>query len=685
MSAMEAADAIPSMLPAVLWWTRQGIPVFPLWWPIGSACACPTRNCEHPGKHPLTSSGFKDATTDEDQVRTWWAKWPSANIGVPTGTAFDVVDIDGAAGAWAEFILTAGEPEHRAAVMSGRATGGFHLYCFPGGQKTVPSGKRGLPKGVEIKGIGGYVVVPPSMHASGRAYQWVKPLDEGVIHGSIPWPDWFARVTAEPDRPRVEITPIGPPATPDRASRYGAAVLRKACDAVTSVGPDGGRWLALALEAVPLAARAVAGGCLDRAEAVRALEQAAAQSGLAPSEVDRVPELFATIEAQGITDPIAPGPDPEAAIDSWLSSLPTTSLPAAYVEARKEEQRERTSWWPRDLGAVLSGDDPEPLPAFLARNDGHRLLYPAKVNGIIGESESGKTWVALLAVLQVIDVGGTVIYLDFEDTAAGIVSRLRLMGATDSRLTRLTYIGPDESLHAAATLDLSQTLTDIDPDLIVLDGFNAAMTLLGLDLNSNTDATQFSQRLLKPLARTGACLVYVDHVPKNKDARGKGGIGAQAKRAMTTGCAISVEVSEPFGRGMTGRLRLTVDKDRPGHVRAVSGGAKYAGDAILTSSDDGSVIVQVVAPDLRPADERGPWRPTFYMQKVSEFLSDFPDGVPKATVEEGVEGKAEHIRKALSILVEEGYVKRTAGPRGALIHTLERSYDETCDDLAGEL
>jgi len=53
--------------------------------------------------------------------------------------------------------------------MSGRAAGGFHYYCRPGGQKTVPSGKNGLPKGVEIKGHGGYVVAPPSMSTTSKS------------------------------------------------------------------------------------------------------------------------------------------------------------------------------------------------------------------------------------------------------------------------------------------------------------------------------------------------------------------------------------------------------------------------------------------------------------------------------------------------------------------------------------
>ena len=96
------ADATPSMLPAARWYSNQGIAVIPLWWPNGNQCACPAgADCHSPAKHPLTPNGLNDATTDDDKIREWWSRWPAANIGLPTGLTFDVVDIDGAAGAWA--------------------------------------------------------------------------------------------------------------------------------------------------------------------------------------------------------------------------------------------------------------------------------------------------------------------------------------------------------------------------------------------------------------------------------------------------------------------------------------------------------------------------------------------------------------------------------------------------------
>jgi len=82
-------------------------------------------------------------------------------------------------------------------------------------------------------------------------------------------------------------------------------------------------------------------------------------------------------------------------------------------------------------------------------------------------------------------------------------------------------------------------------------------------------------------------------VPKSKDARGKGGIGAQAKRAMTTGCTLAVRVVDPFGRGNIGKLALSVDKDRAGHVRGYAADAKNLGTVILASDKNtGNIEVQ---------------------------------------------------------------------------------------------
>ena len=337
------------------------------------------------------------------------------------------------------------------------------------------------------------------------------------------------------------------------------------------------------------------------------------------------------------------------------------------------EIRERSSWWPKPLD--LDNTEQEPEPEFLTRDDGANLVYRGKVNGLLGESESGKTWIALLAVQQALVKNQSVIYLDFEDSMRGIMGRLRAMGTIDHHLANLVYANPDEMLGLEASTDLYEALAPFKPDLVVLDGVNAAMTLLGLDLTSNTDATKFSQQVLRPLKRGGAGVLTIDHVPKSKENRGNYAIGAQAKRADIDGAAISVEVMAPFGRGQNGELRLTVTKDRPGHVRAASAGAKMAGSAHLRSQGENQVRIAIV-----PVGAPGGFRPTHLMEKVSQLLEASSSSLSKAAVEKAVGGKAEAVRMACQLLMEEGYIKVENGSRNSINMTSVRSYREVNDN-----
>lgn len=558
-----------------------------------------------------------------------------------------------------------------------------------------------------------YAVVWPSLHPEGRTYRWINP--DGVVSTAIPdvdtlppLPDiWVTGLTGgqlatETNRNTYTSAATGqwlatrPGAADSPCTRMARAVEQTVFE-LTGVSPAHNGARDGALRAVRLADEGHAGlvsalvtmrtAFINNATSSRRTGQ---QHQRTPAEADREwtdlvtsavnlvtanPSGDITCDCAGQLTGLITGSNYPTVGNVALAALPAAAPESTAAPAAEPDAPEHTSWWPRDLEPILAGRDDEPGPAVLTRSDGAALFYRGKVNGLLGESESGKTWVALLAVTQQLADARSVVYLDFEDTPTGIVARLRALGATDSDLTRLHYIGPEETLHAAASDDLRGTLSTHQPDLIILDGFNAAMTLLGLDLDNNKDATQFAQILLRPLAGTGACVVYVDHVPKNKESRGKGGIGAQAKRAMTTGCALSVDVLSPFGRGMTGRLKLTVDKDRPGHVRAVSDGAKHAGVAVLDSEPE----TLGVTVRIRPADgEDGSPKPDIaraqVMERISDWLFEAPANTSSAAIERGVGGKAVRVREALAELVAGEYVSREDAPNGGYRHTLQRRF-----------
>ena len=374
---------------------------------------------------------------------------------------------------------------------------------------------------------------------------------------------------------------------------------------------------------------------------------------------------------------------------SSLSSLP--SLGELTIEASKpnlsvvpdidsdhvEQARQRSSWYPRPLD--LTGEIEEPAPEFLARNDGHRLFYKGKINALLGESESGKTWVALHAVSQALQVALKVIYIDFEDSGKGILSRLRALGVGDEKFVNLTYANPDQNLTLDERIDLVDALMEIQPELIVVDGVNAAMTLLNLDLTSNRDATFFSQQLLKPLALSGAGVITIDHVTKSKEGRGNYAIGAQAKRADINGAAIMVEVVQPFGRGMTGELILKVTKDRPGRVREVSKEAKFAGRVLLQSSAEGSVSMVIEAPLMAQSKTR----PTHLMESISKLLEASTMPLSKSAVIKEIKGKTEWVMVAIQSLIDDKFVGIENGSRNSLNLKSLRPYRESDDGLSG--
>ena len=361
-----------------------------------------------------------------------------------------------------------------------------------------------------------------------------------------------------------------------------------------------------------------------------------------------------------------------------LATKPNLSVVPDVDSDHIEESRERSSWYPKPLD--LAGEIEVPAPEFLSRNDGHRLFYRGKINALLGESESGKTWVALLAVKQALEIQQKVIYLDFEDSGKGILARLRSLGLDDAKFANFTYANPDQNLTLDERMDLVDALQEIEPELIIVDGVNAAMTLLNLELTSNRDATFFSQQLLKPLALSGACVVTIDHVPKSKDNRGNYAIGAQAKRADINGCAIAVEVTLPFGRGMSGELNLKVTKDRPGAVRENSKEAKFAGTVQLKSTIDGMVTMIIESPQMVSRDRT---RPTHLMEQVSKTLEAASMPLSKNAVEKAIKGKAEWVRIAIQILIDEKFVAIENGSRNALNLKSLRQYREADDSSSG--
>lgn len=170
------------------------------------ACACRKADCEHIGKHPRTTHGFHDATTDEERIREWWRQWPHANLAVRTGATSGVVALDIDPRNGGDITLAELESEHGPLPPTVEAItggGGRHLlFAHPGGHVR----SRENARGIDVKGDGGYIVVEPSLHASGKRYAWELSSMPGAVP-LAPLPAWLSGHVSAP--PNDGPTPTG--------------------------------------------------------------------------------------------------------------------------------------------------------------------------------------------------------------------------------------------------------------------------------------------------------------------------------------------------------------------------------------------------------------------------------------------------------------------------------------------
>lgn len=211
MAAPQSLEQSRNLKAAVRYAEKFGFAVFPVYEPAQAAgkidCTCPPHSktrgpdgvCTNTGKHPRTPRGFQDASRDLSVIQRWWRDWPHANIGVAVDPSkVFLLDIDPRNGG--DDSLTDLQQEHgqlpdAPTVLTGG--GGRHIWFK---RPDIPPGfkfKKEIAPGVEVKCQQGYVVVPPSAHASGKAYDWelsqhIKDLPLG------PPPAWVLQCALQP-------------------------------------------------------------------------------------------------------------------------------------------------------------------------------------------------------------------------------------------------------------------------------------------------------------------------------------------------------------------------------------------------------------------------------------------------------------------------------------------------------
>jgi hypothetical protein len=210
---------------AALYYAKKlGWPVFPVWPVRDGKCACGQQCGRNAGKHPisvvngitLTEHGVDDATTDLMKIEWWWSVVPDANIGCrgEKWFALDVDDMEALNDIEDEYGKLPDTPR------SFSGSGGTHIFFKQ--QDPLLGNKRGkLPQKIDVRGVHGYCIMPPSDHVKG-SYDWEvssKPSDVALADP----PGWlldligvhnkpinveFSGDSAVPNLDKLDISPI---------------------------------------------------------------------------------------------------------------------------------------------------------------------------------------------------------------------------------------------------------------------------------------------------------------------------------------------------------------------------------------------------------------------------------------------------------------------------------------------
>lgn len=168
----ETATAPPALLDHALAYLARGWPIFPICRPHGEGRCEQHGRCANAGKRPLVRwEAYQSRIPAESEVRSWWRKWPRANIGMATGGTAGIVVLDADGSDARKEALQSGGLDTTPAVWTGKPGGAHYHLQHPG--YPVRNFARRLP-GLDFRGDGGYVLLPPSRHAQGADYRWVE-------------------------------------------------------------------------------------------------------------------------------------------------------------------------------------------------------------------------------------------------------------------------------------------------------------------------------------------------------------------------------------------------------------------------------------------------------------------------------------------------------------------------------
>jgi hypothetical protein len=500
-----------------------------------------------------------EATTDEDKIRTWWSLWPDANIGIACKPSeLVVLDVDPKSGgeeSLAQIRQQLGDGVFET-ITCITGSGGQHIYygCPPGAAVTnVVSGPRfvgPLGPGIDVRANGGltsqhggYVVAPPSLHASGRRYEWeagYSPDERDLLE--LPEPLQEHLVV------RLDTPPI---------DEHGEGKLS----------------VKVALEGIP------------EGERDWTIFRYAALFRRFGVPIEWTMDIMLKAAAKCVP------PFPAEEARKKVISAYTRYAAGRFAIAEPGDEA-RNEFEATPLGAIVAGqaDDVDwVIPGHIVAGQIH-VLY--------GEPESGKTILALRWMLDVVEQDGRVVMIDEESGPVKIGGLLRAMGANPERVDAQIKYFAFPNLDLKSWRDACIAILEEQPRLIVMDSLTDLLAGSGIDENHGHEVTRWMVDVAQFLARSPAkpAVILIDHVTKSTE-NVRYSVGSRAKKAKADVLWFVRKVTE-FDRQNIGRVELIRHKNRPGvlepkHVWTIGG---EGGQLICRPLDPLQDVVTTVHP-----------------------------------------------------------------------------------------
>jgi 5S rRNA maturation endonuclease (ribonuclease M5) len=371
--------------------------------------------------------------------------------------------------------------------------------------------------------------------------------------------------------------------------------------------------------------------------------------------------------------PIVAGDGGPLSMAEWLERPPQGDTGGSEDESDDDDV---DTWAPIDLGPVLAGEVTQPMPDLMLRHDGTALIYEGAINGVHGDSGSGKGWLVCHTIVRQAHRGYTSMLIDLEDVATSITARLQLLGMTDDEIVEhLIYIRPQTPPTPAEVARLVELIKARDVRLVVVDSLGEAFALEGIDENSDKEVGPWYRRVARPMAEAGAAVLVVDHSTKAND-NPLHPSGSKRKRAAITGASYYAEAIDAFVKDRGGRLKLTCAKDRHGNYRK----GEVSGYLAMEYTAGGELKLELWAPAVTET--------TVDLSSIlaarAAVKAAKGEGQPlsiRALVGAmGIKVGTDTKRNGIELAIARGALAETAGPRNSRLVTFVSELPEVTDD-----